>query len=198
MKKLIFFSTLFLSPTLWAESYYQQQWQLTPTASYEANSLGAFSNVGLKWAAYSGQNQYVELVTQLSNFQPSDKLHPDTTFTNLDAAVRFGIFNQINLYVELGIALDELLVDDGTREYYYGDDYGYDYNYDYDRNSSRPDWFVGLGGGWRADWLSVNLYARCRYLESLEEEFLQHNFNPNQAVPDRYQWFTGVELSIHF
>lgn len=189
MKKRILFSTLFLSPVLWAESYYQQQWQLAPTASYEANSLGAFTNVGLKWAAHSGQNQYVELVSQLSSFQPSDKLHADTSFTNLDAAVRFGMFQQINLYVELGIALDELLVDEGTREYYYGD---------YERNSSRPDWFVGLGGGWRADWLSVNLYARCRYLESLEEEYLQHNFNPYLAVPDRYQWFTGVELSIHF
>jgi hypothetical protein len=197
LNKIILFSALAFSPLLWADSYDLQQWQLSPTLGYETNSLGNFTNAGLKWGAHSHHHQYVELVSNLSMFQPANQFSADTSFTNLDVAVRFGVFSQINLYAELGVALDELFVD--GRSSYYDDEYddGYYYNDNY-QDSSRPDWFVGVGAGWRLDWLSVNLYARYRYLESLEEQFLQHNFDPYQKIPDRYQWFTGLELSVHF
>jgi hypothetical protein len=206
VKKNLFLSTLIcntfmFSPLLWAERYYAQDygqaWRLTPTLSYETNTLGNISNAGLKWGNFAYDKQYVELVTNLSYFQPESQLHPDTSFTNLDASVRFGVFHHVNLYVELGIAIDELFVD-GSRNYGYSDDYYHNYYADRYRDSSRPDWFVGVGAGWRLDWLSVNLYGRYRYLESLEEQFLQHNFNPYQPIPERHQWFTGLELSVHF
>jgi hypothetical protein len=198
VKKIILFSTLIFSSSLWADPFYPQEWRLTPTLSYETNALGNISNAGFKWGNYAYDKQYVELVTNLSFFQPERHLHPDTSFTNFDASVRFGVFHHINLYAELGVAIDELFVDGGTNYYYDDDDYYGDYYNDGYRDSSRPDWFVGLGAGWQLDWLSVNLYARYRYLESLEEQFLQHNFDPYQAVPNRYQWFTGMELSVHF
>lgn len=197
VKKLICITSVIFSASLWAGSYQSQDWRLTPTLSYETNALGNISNAGLKWGNYAYDRQYVELVTNLSHFQSADRLNPDMSFTNFDASVRFGIFQQINLYAEIGVALDELFVD-GSHRYYY-DDYNVDgYYQDEYRNSNRPDWFVGLGAGWRLDWLSVNLYGRYRYLESLEEQFLLHNFDSYQPIPDRYQWFTGLELSIHF
>lgn len=194
---IFIFSIFTFSPLLWAQTYYSPEWQLTPTLSYETNSLGQISNAGLKWGNYAYDKQYVELVTNLSYFQPADPLHPDISFTNLDVSVRFGMFQQINLYAEIGVALDELFVD-GHRSYYDHDDYYYDYYEDRYRDSQRPDWFVGLGAGFRLDWLSINAYARYRYLESLEEQFLQHSFDRFEPIPDRYQWFTGVELSVHF
>jgi len=109
-----------------------------------------------------------------------------------------GQIDQINAYAEVGIAIDELFVEGIERRYFYTDNDGYSYHDGYERNSSRPDWFVGVGGGWRLDWLSVNVYGRYRYLESLEEAYLEHNLDPYQKIPSRYQWFTGVELSIHF
>lgn len=201
LQKFILFSVLTFSPLLLADSYDLKPWQLSPTLSYETNSLGNFTNVGLKWGAHSHHNQYVELISNLSMFQPANQFSADTSFTNLDVAVRFGVFSQINLYAELGVALDELFVD-GRSSYYYDDYddgyYGGHYHDDDYHDSSRPDWFVGVGAGWRLDWLSVNLYGRYRYLESLEEQFLQHNFDPYQKIPDRYQWFTGLELSVYF
>lgn len=197
VKIILLLITLVFSPLLLALSHDPQDWQLTPTLSYETNSLGNISNAGLKWGNYSYDKQYVELVTNLSHFQPANQLHPDVSFTNFDASVRFGMFQQINLYAEIGVALDELFVD-GHRSYYYYDDYIDDYSQDYYRDSDRPDWFVGLGAGWRLDWLSVNFYARYRYLESLEEQFLLHNFDRYQAIPDKFQWFTGLELNVHF
>lgn len=204
MKKHLLFSAFIFnaftfSPQLWAQHYYAPEWRLTPTISYETNALGNISNAGLKWGNYGYDKQYVELVTNLSYFQPERQLHPDTSFTNFDASVRFGVFHHVNLYAELGVAIDELFVDGRGNYYYDDDDYYDDYYYnDHYRDSSRPDWFVGVGAGWKLDWLSVNLYARYRYLESLEEQFLQHNFDPYQPIPNRYQWFTGLELSVHF
>ena len=107
-------------------------------------------------------------------------------------------YDAFEKFLGRSIAIDELFVD-GRTNYYYDDDYYDDYYYNDDyRDSSRPDWFVGVGAGWQLDWLNVNLYARYRYLESLEEQFLQHNFDPYQPIPNRYQWFTGLELSVHF
>lgn len=201
MKNLILFSCLFCSPTLLANIYYDSdwdmpaEWQLTPTLSYEANSVGSFTNIGLKWGGNAHSGSHIELVSNLSFFNDDSPYNRDISFTNFDASVRFGVFDRLNIYGELGIALDELFTDDNDDDYY--NDYwgGYDDPY---HKSSRPDWFAGVGAGWHMDWLTVNFYARYRYLESLEEQYLLNYFTRNEKLPDRYQWFTGVELSINF
>jgi hypothetical protein len=198
VKKILLFSSIFFSPLLWAEHYYQQSWQFTPTLSYETNAIGSITNIGFKWGGDPDYSRHIELVSQLSVFHPASQFSDETTFTNLDASVRFGLFDQINAYAEVGIAVDELFVEGIERRYFYTDNDGYYYEDGYEHHSSRPDWFVGVGGGWRLDWLSVNVYGRYRYLESLEEAYLEHNVNPYQKIPSRYQWFTGVELSVHF
>ncbi|MBU2427402.1 MAG: hypothetical protein KKA56_11030 [Gammaproteobacteria bacterium] len=198
MKKIILSVLLFVSPTLWADQYYQKQLTLTPILGYEANALGNITTLGLKFGGDAQSMNHVELVTNLSFFTPSSQFRPDTNFTNFETSVRFGVFDQINFYGELGVALDELFVDGIKNDFYFGDDYEHEYEYDYRRDSSRPDWFVGVGGGWRLDWLTVNVYARYRYLESLQEEYLRDNYDRYLVIPDRYQWFTGVELSIRF
>jgi len=200
MKKISIFSCLFFSPVLLANVYFHTdpdwdippEWQLTPTLSYEANSLGNITNIGLKWGGNSRPGSNIELVSNFSFFADERRSNQDVAFTNFDTSIRFGVFDRFNLYGELGIALDELFTD-GTDERYYND---YD-NDDY-LHSSRPDWFAGFGAGWQINWLTVNVYARYRYLESLEEQYLRSYSNRFEPVPDRYQWFSGVELSVRF
>ena len=197
MKNIILFSCLFCSPALLANIYYHPdpdwgippEWQLTPTLSYEANSLGTFTNLGLKWGGNSRPGSHIELVGNVSFYTDKKRYSDDVAFTNFDTSIRFGVFDRFNLYGELGIALDELFTD--------GHSYNHDYEDDY-RNSSRPDWFAGVGAGWQINWLTVNVYARYRYLESLEEQYPWSYSNRYEPVPDRYQWFSGVELSVHF
>ncbi len=198
MKKTILFSCLIFSSQLLAEHYAQTEWQLSPTLSYETNALGSLTNIGLKWGGDPRYTKYIELVSNLSFFTPGRQFSPDTAFTNLDMSVRFGLFSDINAYAEVGVALDELFVDGGDGHYFYNDGYNAHYQYNDHRNSSKADWFVGVGGGWQMDWLTVNVYGRYRYLESLTEQYWLHNFDPRQNIPHQYQWFTGLELSVNF
>lgn len=205
MKTMFLFSCLFCSSTLLADVrfYAVPEWELspgwrfTPTLSYEANALGHFTNFGLKWGGNRQPGSHVELVSNLSFFTGENNRSNDISFTNFDTSIRFGVFERFNLYAELGIALDELIADSDNYPHEYEDSYYYGYNGQY-RNSSRPDWFAGVGAGWQMSWLTVNVFARYRYLESLEEQYLQKVSNRYQTVPDRYQWFSGVELSIQF
>ena len=191
MNKLLLLGALCFSPTLWADFYYNNSVSIMPTVSYESNALGHLTNVGLIWTTDAGRPQFYQLLTNFSIYQSDDRLLPNAGFTNFDTSLRVGRFDDISVYGELGIALDELAFDSEIAEYY--DQHGRYY-----RENDKVDWFVGAGAGLTLDWLQINAYGRYRYLQSLQQAYLQDPFGTLTPIPDAYQWFAGVELVVRF
>jgi hypothetical protein len=194
---------LFLSPMLAAEpldyiqhyhdnSSYDGGFSFRPLLAYESSDTGQITSLGMQWGG--GAGDYLALVTSLSNFQAKQKFGgDDISFSNFDTSLRLGYFDDVSLYAEVGVALDELVFDEEEKDYY--DRYGFHHSH-----SGPIDWFAGVGGGLQLDFLQINAFARYRYLRSLEQEFYssvlwQQGYLP---MPSPHQWFAGVELSIRF
>lgn len=194
---------LFLSPILAAEpldyiqhyhdnSSYEDGFSFRPLLAYESSDTGQITSLGLQWGG--GAGDYLALVTSFSTFQAKQQFGGgDISFSNLDTSLRLGRFDDVSLYAEIGVALDELVFDEEEEVYY--DSYG-----ERHRHAGPIDWFAGVGGGLQLDFLQINAFARYRYLRSLEQEFYssvwwQRGYLP---MPEPHQWFAGVELSIRF
>lgn len=204
MRKLYFSAFLLLiSPISNAEpldyiqhyhdnSSYNSGFSFRPLVAYESSDIGQISSLGLQWGG--GAGDYLAVVTSLSSFQAKQKFGgDDISFINLDTSLRLGRFDDVSLYGEIGVALDELVFDEEEEEYY--DSYGYRH-----RSAGPIDWFAGIGAGLQLDFLQINAFARYRYLRSMEQEYYhsplwQLGYLP---TPDPHQWFAGVELSIRF
>ena len=203
MRKFYVSALLFLSFMLNAEPYnyiqhyhdnssYDGGFSFRPLLAYESSDTGQITSLGLQWGG--GAGDYLALLTSLSTFQAKQKLGGDNIgFSNLDTSLRLGRFDDVSLYGEIGVALDELVFDEEEEVYY--DSYG-----DRHQSSGPIDWFAGVGAGLQLDFLHISAFARYRYLRSLEQEYhssvlWQQGYLP---MPSPHQWFAGVELSIRF
>lgn len=173
-------------------SSYDGGFSFRPLLAYESSDTGQITSLGMQWGGGSGD--YLALVTSLSTFQAKQQFGGDNIgFSNLDTSLRLGRFDDVSLYAEIGVALDELVFDEEEEVYY--DSYG-----DRHRHSGPIDWFAGVGAGLQLDFIQINAFARYRYLRSLEQEYYDSTLWRQGVLPmpDPHQWFAGVELSIRF
>lgn len=162
----------------------------SPYLSYEANELGQITTFGGLFQSDSFFQLSVGLATYQSDTQSGNHAYQSQfDFVNLDTAVRFGTFDKVSLYGEVGLALDEVFFDEEEDEYY--DSWG-----GRTERMGPIDWFAGVGAGVELNNLSLKAFGRFRYLRSYEQEYLAMNY-PGRT-PDDTQWFTGVELSLRF
>lgn len=165
---------------------------VSPYVSYEANKLGQITTVG----AVFQTDAHFQLAVGLASYY-SDKSaqygfnQPEISFLNLDTSVRFGTFDKISLYGEVGLAFDELVFDEEEEDYY--DRWGGHYE-----KMGPIDWFAGVGAGIELNNLSLRAFGRYRYLRSYEQEYLAALDPWVHGQPDDGQWFAGVELSLRF
>lgn len=165
---------------------------VSPYVSYEANKLGQITTLGAIFQTHA----HFQLAVGLASYY-SDKTaqygfnQPEISFLNLDTSVRFGTFDKISLYGEVGLALDELVFDEEEEDYY--DSWGGHYE-----KMGPIDWFAGMGAGIELNNLSLRAFGRYRYLRSYEQEYLAALNRRVHGQPDDGQWFAGVELSLRF
>lgn len=165
---------------------------LSPYVSYEANDLGQITTLG----GLLQTGRHFQLAIGVATYQSDDNgqphgFAPELDFVNLDTSVRVGVFDNISLYGEVGLALDELIFDEEEQDYY--DRWGGHYE-----RMGPIDWFAGVGAGLELNNLSIKAFGRYRYLRSYEQEYLAGYVPGSASAPDDTQWFAGVELSLRF
>lgn len=165
---------------------------IAPFAAYERSSQGQITSVGAIFG--EGNIRFVAAVANYTGIENSQRdFSRDIEFTNFDTSLRVGVFNELTVYGEVGLALDELIADEEREEYY---------DYDgYRINKPGPlDWFAGVGAGIeRRNW-SLLAFGRYRYLRSYEQEYLYNYpyYLQRFEKPEPHQWFVGVEISLRF
>ncbi|ALZ75134.1 hypothetical protein [Rheinheimera sp. F8] len=165
---------------------------LSPYVSYEANDLGQITTLGGLFQT----GRHFQLAVGVATYQSDNNgqhngYQPELDFVNLDTSVRVGVFDNISLYGEVGLALDELIFDEEEEDYY--DRWGGHYE-----KMGPIDWFAGVGAGIELNNLSLRAFGRYRYLRSYEQEYLAALDPWVHGQPDDGQWFAGVELSLRF
>lgn len=114
---------------------------VSPYLSYEANDKGQITTLGAVFQPDAHFQLAVGLASYYSDkYPPGSTYRPELEFLNLDTSVRFGTFDRISLYGEVGVALDELIFDEEERDYY--DRWGGHYE-----KMGPVDWFAGVGAG---------------------------------------------------
>lgn len=165
---------------------------ISPYLSYEANDKGQITTLGAIFQPDAHFQLAVGLASYYSDkYRATASYQPELEFLNLDTSVRFGIFDNISLYGEVGVALDELIFDEEERDYY--DRWGGHYE-----KMGPIDWFAGVGAGIELNNLSLRAFGRYRYLRSYEQEYLAALDPWVHGQPEDGQWFAGVELSLRF
>ncbi|WP_348732839.1 hypothetical protein [Rheinheimera texasensis] len=165
---------------------------VAPYLSYEANDKGQISTLGVVFQPDAHFQLAVGLASYYSDkYQATASYQPELEFLNLDTSVRFGTFDKISLYGEVGVALDELIFDEEEHDYY--DRWGGHYE-----KMGPIDWFAGVGAGIELNNLSLRAFGRYRYLRSYEQEYLAALDPWVHGQPEDGQWFAGVELSLRF
>ncbi len=165
---------------------------VSPYLSYEANDRGQITTLGAVFQPDAHFQLAVGLASYYSDKYPQHGLYqPEIEFLNLDTSVRFGTFDKISLYGEVGVALDELIFDEEEHDYY--DRWGGHYE-----KMGPIDWFAGVGAGIELNNLSLRAFGRYRYLRSYEQEYLAALDPWVHGQPEDGQWFAGVELSLRF
>lgn len=163
-----------------------------PYVSYGQSKQGSLTTVGLVLG-----DDAVRFASGVAFFDGSTK--PMTTatrsldFTNFDVSVRFGRFDEFSLYGEVGLALDELLMDNLKHH----DDTSYGQQ---DDTSDLPDPFVGIAAGFEQQHWSLTAFGRYRYLPSYQDEWQRLQFASREPLgkADVHQWFAGLEFSLRF
>jgi hypothetical protein len=165
---------------------------VSPYLSYEANAKGQITTLGAVFQPDAHFQLALGLASYYSDKYPQHGLYQaEIEFLNLDTSVRFGTFDKVSLYGEVGVALDELLFDEEERDYY--DRWGGHYE-----KMGPVDWFAGVGAGIELNNLSLRAFGRYRYLRSYEQEYLAALDPWVHGQPADGQWFAGVELSLRF
>lgn len=165
---------------------------VSPYLSYEANAKGQITTLGAVFQSDAHFQLAVGLASYYSDKYPQYGMYqPEIEFLNLDTSVRFGVFDKISLYGEVGVALDELIFDEEEHDYY--DRWGGHYE-----KMGPIDWFAGIGAGIELNNLSLRAFGRYRYLRSYEQEYLAALDPWVHGQPEDGQWFAGVELSLRF
>lgn len=165
---------------------------IAPVAAYERSEQGQISSVGLMFG-----EGHLRLVTAVARYTGTESgrrsFSRDIDFTNFDTSLRLGVFDELSLYAEAGLALDELIADEEGKDYY--DAAG--------NRVNRPgplDWFAGVGAGIEQRHWSVLAFGRYRYLRSYEQEYLYlYPYHLQRfEKPEPHQWFVGIEVSLRF
>jgi hypothetical protein len=165
---------------------------VSPYLSYEANDKGQITTLGAVFQPDAHFQLAIGLASYYSDkLPPTASYRPELEFLNLDTSVRFGTFDRISLYGEVGVALDELIFDEEEHDYY--DRWGGHYE-----KMGPIDWFAGVGAGIELNNLSLRAFGRYRYLRSYEQEYLAALDPWVHGQPEDGQWFAGVELSLRF
>lgn len=175
-----------------AQSYYLHtapatELGIAPFVSWEASNKGQISSVG----ALFGFDEWRLLLAGSTFSSLQDgwlRLNPAIEFTNFDAALRYQLPGNYPLYLEGGVALNQLFDDDDDRHRHW------------QQQDGSTDWFVGVGGGFQFEHWSLLAFGRYRSLYSYQREYNQLIWpaETSYRTPEAGQWFAGVELSLRF
>lgn len=163
-----------------------------PYVAYGQSKQGSLTTVGLVLG-----DDAVRFASGVAFFDgsriPMTTATRSLDFTNLDVSVRFGRFDEFSFYGEVGLALDELLMDNLKHH----DDTSYGQQ---DDTSNLPDPFVGIAAGFDQQHWSLTAFGQYRYLPSYQDEWQRMSYASREPLgnADVHQWFAGVEFSLRF
>ncbi|WMS86105.1 hypothetical protein [Pleionea litopenaei] len=146
------------------------------SVSREFADIGDITSLNL-YSQFSDPHSHLgfQLGTSISRAEITDFDGYVDNYGAWEGFARIGLFSDIQIYMEAGIDIGEMLVyDDRHHDYYY---------YDEDRNEI--DFFMGAGVGLSTDNVDIRVFSRYRYIDGL-------------YLTDNQDWFSGLEFAVHF
>ncbi|NVJ62373.1 MAG: hypothetical protein HWE27_18440 [Gammaproteobacteria bacterium] len=147
------------------------------SVSKESGDMGEISSFSI-YAQFTDihSNFGYQIGTSLSDAEITDYSGFTDTYTAWEGFARVGYFSNIQLYLETGIDIGEMLVlDDHDSHHHY---------YDH-REHNEVDYFFGGGFGLSQDNVDIKVFSRYRFIDG-------------DYLWDTDGWFSGVEFSLHF
>ncbi|NVJ50615.1 MAG: hypothetical protein HWE13_13620 [Gammaproteobacteria bacterium] len=172
MKKLLLLSLLVISTitSAWAKN------AVGVAVSREYADIGDIASISV-YGQFTDEHSNLgfQVGTSLSSAEITDFDGYVDEYAAWEGFARMGLFSDLQIYVEAGIDLGEMIVhDDRHHDYYY-----------YDDDHNEIDFYMGAGIGISTQNIDVRAFSRYRYIDGI-------------YLTDNKDWFSGVEVSIHF
>ena len=194
MKRSIFlFFVLLLSlPSSAARLYLSPLGRAIPNSAIfiksESNNTDIITSIGVEMMKKSNYSNFGFVFTSaLGVAEVTSKNAVQENFITWDNGVKFGYFNRLFVYGEVGIELFELGLRSFSEERNsQSHSYRYNNNYNYDNNNSNStDGYAGIGIGYNFKPVKIELYSRARQIDGNNWESRKHIFS-------------GIQLSFSF
>ena len=150
MFKVIFLGVIFFSSFSYAKDPFNV------FVKHEFNGTDSITGIGATATIAATNNMLKgEFVSSINYAEVYDETGLSHEFVSLDTAVRLGIYNQVFIYIEAGVDVFEMFLNENRD----------DDNFDDSKENNDIDGYAGLGAGFNAKNMRVEGVVKARQID---------------------------------